>query len=59
MEVIMKKAGVRINNEIMVSFNYDEKKKAIEVLVVDGKARYTGTLDFVKKNKNLKNKECE
>lgn len=55
----MKKAGVRINNEIMVSFNYDEKKKAIEVLVVDGKARYTGTLDFVKKNKNLKNKECE
>ena len=44
-------AGVRINNEIMVSFNYDDKNKKIEVLVIDGKARYTGTLDFIKKNK--------
>ncbi len=45
------KAGVRINKEIMITFNYDEKKKKIEVLVLDGKERYTGTLDFVKKNK--------
>lgn len=45
------KAGVRINKEIMVSFNYDEKNKKIEVLVLDGKQRYIGSLDFVKKNK--------
>lgn len=45
------KAGVRINKEIMVSFNYDEKNKKIEVLVLDGKQRYNGSLDFIKKNK--------
>lgn len=51
------KAGVRINKEIMVSFNYDKKNRKIEVLVLDGKDRYTGTLDFAKENKKSKKSE--
>lgn len=40
----MKKAGVRFTNDLMVSFDYNEDTKEMNVLVVDGADRYTGSV---------------
>lgn len=40
----MKKAGVRFTNELIVSFDYNEDTKAMNILVVDGANRYTGSV---------------
>ena len=40
----MKKAGVRFSNDLIVSFDYNEETKEMNVLVVDGANRYTGTV---------------
>ena len=40
----MKKAGVRFTNDLIVSFDYNEDTKAMNILVVDGANRYTGNV---------------
>lgn len=40
----MKKAGVRFTNDLIVSFDYNEDTKAMNILVVDGSDRYTGSV---------------
>ena len=40
----MKKAGVRFTNDLIVSFEYNEDTKEMNVLVVDGANRYTGNV---------------
>jgi len=50
----MKKAGVRFSNEIMVSFEYDEQTKNINVLVIEGKNRLTGSAKLTNAAKTTK-----
>ena len=48
----MKKAGVRFTNDLIVSFDYNEDTKAMNVLVVDGSDRYTGNVTVTKATKS-------
>ena len=47
----MKKAGVRLTNDMIVSFEYNEDTKVMNIVVVDGSDRYTGSVK-VKTSKN-------
>jgi len=47
----MKKAGVRFSNDLIVSFDYNEETKAMNVLVVDGTNRYTGSVTVTEDTK--------
>lgn len=44
----MKKAGVRFSNDMMISFEYDEQTKDINILVVEGNDRLTGSVELEK-----------
>ena len=47
----MKKAGVRFTNDLIVSFEYNEETKEMNVLVVDGTNRYTGSVTVTEATK--------
>ena len=44
----MKKAGVRFSNDMIVSFEYNEQTKNINILVIEGKDRLTGSVELEK-----------
>lgn len=50
----MKKAGVRFSNDMMISFEYDEQTKDINILVVEGNDRLTGTTKVTNAAKTTK-----
>lgn len=52
----MKKAGVRFTNDLVVSFDYDEDTNDINVLVVDGSDRYTGSVTLTQQTRKTAKK---
>lgn len=40
----MKKAGVRFSNDMMLSFEYNEQTKNVNIIVIEGNDRLTGNV---------------